>query len=391
MASTGSPPKTAAAARARRSHGTGSLYVQTRVDGRELWYGRWYAGSRRLNRRVGLKRKRGTDQGLTKLEAEAELRRMMLRDRPSRVGDEITFATAAELMLRDLKEVGRKPTTLANYHRILDFRLLPRFGEIPVNRINRGQVEALAAQMLREGRRAQTRANTLKLLSQVFTYARRQRWCQENPCWGVRRPQIRPNKEIRFLDRDELEAVLGAIDVAEKPFGAIDRAIVLTAAMSGMRQGELLALRWRDVDWQAKRIRVRRNYVRGYWGTPKSRSGERSIGLATRVAAELKQLRRRSRFLADRDLVFASPSSGEPLDHASLLRRFQKALAAAGVRRVRFHDLRHTFGTRMAASSEVSMRKIQEWMGHRDYRTTLIYADYEPGDDESGMIDRAFS
>lgn len=45
----------------------------------------------------------------------------------------------------------------------------------------------------------------------------------------------------------------------------------------------------------------------------------------------------------------------------------------------------------MAASTEVSMRKIQEWMGHRDYRTTLIYADYEPGDDESGMIDRAFA
>lgn len=61
------------------------------------------------------------------------------------------------------------------------------------------------------------------------------------------------------------------------------------------------------------------------------------------------------------------------------------------MRRVRLHDLRHTFGTRMAASPEVSMRKIQEWMGHRDYRTTLIYADYEPGDDESGMIDRAFA
>jgi integrase len=388
MASSGSP--TPAAAPRRRSHGTGSLHVQTRVDGRELWYGRWYAGSRRLNRRVGLKRRRGTDQGLTKLEAEAELRRMMLRDRPPRVEDEVTFATAAELMLRDLKDIGRKPTTLANYRQILDFRLLPRFGEIPVNRIKRGQVEALAAQMQREGRRAQTRVNTLKLLSQVFTYARRQRWCQENPCGGVRRPQIRPSKEIRFLDKDELEAVLGAIDVAKKPFGAIDRAIVLTAALSGMRQGELLALRWRDVDWEAKRIRVRRNYVRGYWGTPKSRSGERSIALATRVAAELKKLRQRSRFLADGDLVFASPITGGPLDHASLLRRFRKALEAAGVRRVRFHDLRHTFGTRMAASPEVSMRKIQEWMGHRDYRTTLIYADYEPGDDESGMIDRAF-
>jgi integrase len=194
----------------------------------------------------------------------------------------------------------------------------------------------------------------------------------------VRRPQIRPHQDIRFLDKDELEAVLSAIDVVEKPFGAIDKAIILTAAMTGMRQGELLALRWRDVDWDANRIRVRRNYVRGYWGTPKSRSGERSIGLSTRVGAQLKELRQGSRFVADGDLVFGSPITGEPLDHASLLRRFGKALKTAGVRRVRFHDLRHMFGTRMAASTEVSMRKIQEWMGHRDYRTTLIYADYEP-------------
>jgi integrase len=389
MASSSGPPLPALVPR-RRGNGTGTLHVQTRADGRQLWYGRWYVGSRRLNRRIGLKRKRGTGQGLTKLEAEAELRRMMLRDRPPQIGDEITFATAAELMLRELEELGRKPTTLANYRQIFDFRLLPRFGEIPIGRIKRSQVEALAIQMLREGKRAQS-VNTLKLLSQVFNYARRQRWCLENPCWGVRRPQIRPHQDIRFLDKDELEAVLSAIDVTKKPFGAIDRAIVLTAAMTGMRQGELLALRWRDVDWDSKRIRVRRNYVRGYWGTPKSRSGERSIGLANRVAVQLKELRQGSRFLADGDLVFASPITGEPLDHASLLRRFRKALKAAGVRRVRFHDLRHTFGTRMAASTEVSMRKIQEWMGHRDYRTTLIYADYEPGDDEGGMIDRAFA
>ena len=115
------------------------------------------------------------------------------------------------------------------------------------------------------------------------------------------------------------------------------------------------------------------------------------VPLATRVTVELEQLRRRSRFREDEDLVFASPLSGGALDHASLLRRFKKALKAAGVHEVRFHDLRHTFGTRMAASPDVAMRQIQEWMGHRDYRTTLIYADYEPGDDESAMVDAAFS
>jgi len=147
--------------------------------------------------------------------------------------------------------------------------------------------------------------------------------------------------------------------------------------MTGMRQGELLALRWRDVDWPAKKIRVRRNYVRGHWDTPKSRSGEPSVPLATRVATELKRHQQRSRFRFDTDLVFPHPLTGNPLDHASLLRRFKRALKAGGVRQVRFHDLRHTFGTRMAASPNVAMRKI--------------YADYEPGDDESAMVDDAFS
>jgi integrase len=70
--------------------------------------------------------------------------------------------------------------------------------------------------------------------------------------------------------------------------------------------------------------------------------------------------------------------------------RFKKALKAAGVREVRFNDLRHTFGTRVAAAG-VPMRTLQEWMGHRDFRTTLIYADYSPGEREGEMVDDAFS
>ena len=161
--------------------------------------------------------------------------------------------------------------------------------------------------------------------------------------------------------------------------------------MSGLRHGELLALRWRDIDWKAKRIRVRRNYTRGHWSTPKSRSGERSVPMAARVAEELRRHRERSSFSADGDLVFAHPETGDVLPHSPLRRRFKSALKAAGVRDIRFHDLRHTFATRMAASPNVSMRDLQAWLGHRDYRTTLIYADYEPRENESAMVDDAFS
>jgi integrase len=207
----------------------------------------------------------------------------------------------------------------------------------------------------------------------------------------VRRPKVRDCSEIRYLSQPDLEALIVVTDVSEEPFGSTDRAIFLTAAMTGMRQGELLALRWRDVDWEAERIRVRRNYSRGHWSTPKSRSGERSVPLASRVAGELRRHQVRSRFSGEHDLVFGNPLSGEVLPHGPLVQRFRKALKAAGVRKVRFHDLRHTFGTRMAASPDVAMRRVQEWMGHRDFRTTLIYADYEPGGNESALVDAAFA
>jgi integrase len=110
-----------------------------------------------------------------------------------------------------------------------------------------------------------------------------------------------------------------------------------SAAMTGLRQGELIALRWRDVDWAAGRIRVRQNYVRGQFGTPKSRRSARSVPLADRVAGELERHHQVSYWIRDDDLVFASPSTGGPLERSHVLRVFKNALAAARL------DERHVF------------------------------------------------
>jgi integrase len=93
---------------------------------------------------------------------------------------------------------------------------------------------------------------------------------------------------------------------------------------------------------------------------------------------------------ADDDLVFCHPERGTVLDHSDLVRRFKRAIKAAGVRPIRFHDLRHSFATTMAAAG-VPMRTLQEWLGHRDFRTVLIYADYAPSEHEAAMVERAFA
>jgi integrase len=171
--------------------------------------------------------------------------------------------------------------------------------------------------------------------------------------------------------------------------GGVERTLYLTAAMTGLRMGELLGLRWEDIDWTARRVRVRQAFVRGEFTTPKSARGSRGVPLAARVSAELDELSKRSAYAADSDLVFAHPLLGKPLDRSKVLKRFKAGLLAAGVREVRFHDLRHTFGTRMAAAG-VPMRTLQEWLGHRDFATTLIYADYQPSSREADLVDDAF-
>ena len=151
--------------------------------------------------------------------------------------------------------------------------------------------------------------------------------------------------------------------------------------MTGMRQGEVCGLRWRDVNWSAGVIRVRQTYTRGRWGTPKSRRSSRAVPMADRLAGELDRHFQGSAYRRDDDLVFPHPHRGRPYDASRMRKRFKAALGAAGLGDFRFHDLRHTFGTAMA-SSGAPMRALQEWMGHANQRTTLVYADYAP--DASG-------
>ncbi len=112
--------------------------------------------------------------------------------------------------------------------------------------------------------------------------------------------------------------------------------------------------------------------------------------MAAEVGRELNRLFHVSSQRAEDDLVFADPHTGEPLSKAANNRRFRKALKAARLDEShRIHDLRHTFGTRMAAVG-TPMRTLQEWMGHRDIATTQRYADYAPSTREAELIAAAF-
>jgi integrase len=365
--------------------------MRTDSAGRQTWYGKWHSNGRRVKRRIGPKRAEGSRDGLTRSQAEAELRRLMTEVQVTVViGHSLTVAKAGERYIRHLHRAGRKRSTIAAVDSALRVHLVPFFTEKALETIRTEDVVDLVAALERKGLSPKSIHNYVGTLSALFNFAKgsQRRWAAVNPCEGIELPGVPEHDEIRFLDEAEWEAVLRHVQPGA--YEAIDRAFYLTAIMVGLRHGELIALRWRDVDWVAGRIRVRQNWVLGEFDTPKSRRGSRSVPMADRLAGELDRLFKATAQPREDALVFPDPVTAGPLDKAANLRRYRKVLNAAALDSTHnLHGLRHSFGTRMAAAG-VPMRMLQEWMGHRDIQTTQRYADYAPSQHEADLIKAAF-
>ncbi len=371
--------------RTRRGYGTGSL---KRVGG--SWIGSWYTpGGTKIRRKVGPARTEGQRDGLTVAQAEARFRKMREAERPRVTAERVSMVEAGEELRHRLEIRGRKKSHRLTVESDLRNHIAPFFAGKELERIEPRDIERYIAVKL--GTLApKTVRNHLNTMHSVFELGLRMDWCQRNPVKLADRPVITATEtRIKFLDQPELEKLL-ALPYPDEAFGAIEPTLYLTAAMTGLRQGELLGLRWRDVDFDARKVRVVSPYVRGEFNDPKSEDSGRSVPLAKRVGDALAALHDRSLHGADSDLVFGHPETGHPLDRSKLVRRFKKALQRSQVRPITFHELRHTFGTRMAASG-VPLRTIQHWMGHADSKTTQIYAHYQPSDAEADTVDIAFA
>ncbi len=401
----------------KRSYGTGQL-----LEKHGSYYGRWRASDgRKLNRKLGSIRSAGASDGLTRSQAERAFRKLQDAEErsPSRPRDaaKITVGAAAESLRRAKALEGARKAYLENLESMQRVHVDPSIGALALEAVTVGQVEAMVSQMLAAGRAPKTARNVMTFTYSAFEHAIANGWCRENPVRFAARPKRRragdARPDLQFLAVSELEAVLRAIPdevVNRQPaperrgrggpapppppdvLGPVLRVVVLAAAMTGLRQSELLGLRWRDVDWSAQRIRVRNAFVRGEHSSEgkSDLSTRRSVPMATRLARELDRWSTRTLYGADDDLVFAHPQTGHPLDRTKVTRRFQEACRIAGVRVIKFHDLRHTFATRLAASGE-PLRSIQEFLGHADAKTTQIYAHYAPSAQEVARVDAAFA
>src|SRR3954447_15738638 len=364
---------------------SGHVFRVDRARGPQ-WYAKYrLPDGRQVQRRIGpawTARGRPAAGHFTKRSAEAWLEDALLEIRRGELADAVrTGATVADAAAEWLRwaehDRSCKPSTLTDYRHTAR-RIERDLGHLRLEDVTPELLERWRATLDVSNR---TVIKYLVVLHGIFRRAMKVWGLPRNPAAMVERPRARASDDIDAFSVEEVHALMRA--AASKQ----DAVLYLTAAFTGLRLGELLALRWGDVDYAGEAIRVRRSYnVHGGLGTPKS-GKVRSVPMVVDVAKALAELQGRKRYTGDEDLVF--PGATGAFQEASSLRvRYRRALDAAGLRALRFHDLRHTFGTLAVRKAEVPA--VQAWMGHSDIHTTMRYVHHRDHGREAQLLAEAF-
>jgi integrase len=237
------------------------------------------------------------------------------------------FADASAEWLRYVQhDRDVKPSTLSDYRHMAK-RLDRTFGEMSIERIGAEDIERWRAGLSCSNRTSQ---KYLIVLNGIFKRAMKVYRLPSNPMALVERPRVRHSSEIDVLSASEVRTLVRETSTEQH------KALILTAAFTGLRMGELLALRWGEVDFAAETIRVVRSFTIGGESSPKS-GKPRSVPMVREVATVLARLGQREHFTGDDDLVFAGVAGGH-VDSKDVRAEYKAALARAGLRNLRFHE-----------------------------------------------------
>lgn len=260
-------------------------------------------------------------------------------------------------------QADNKPSTYDHKIHTLNAHILPRFGKLRLDAVTGDLVEDWRLSMLNETKLEP--ATVQRLLGEfrsLVSYARKKRHIAEVPEWPTQKAPLGRPKFLTFEETDRLIAAAEPMD----PW----KAMVIVAARTGLRHGELTGLQWEDVDLDGGKLSVVWNRVNGQMGTPKSGVG-REVPLSNDAIRALRAIRhKRGPF------VFCS-KTGKPLEHWVTDNALRLICRHAGMLPIGWHRLRHTFASHLAIRG-VSLMAIRELLGHANFKMTLRYAHLAP-------------
>jgi integrase len=307
--------------------------------------------------------------------AEAQV---ALRQGTMRAGSSGTLREAAEAWLegtrngaiRNRSGHGYKPSALRGYEAALVSRVLPKLGGVRLSEIRRIDVQDLADRLCADGLDASTVRNTLMPLRAIFRRALARGEVAVNPTTGLELPAVEGSRD-RIASPYEAAALLAALER--------DRALWATAMYAGLRRGELLALRWEDVDLPAGVIRVERSWdAKEGVVPPKSRAARRTVPIAAALRDQLVEHKLRS---GRRVGLALGTSYTQPFTPSNVRKRANATWLRAGLDPIGLHECRHTFASLMIAAG-VNAKALSTYMGHSSVTITLDrYGHLMPGNE----------
>lgn len=349
----------------RRGRGEGSVYQQ--ADGR--WAARLDLGY------VDGKRRRPVFYGKTKREALAKLRAAQAQHAQGLpvTSDRQTVAQYLDQWLKATEPTVR-PKTYSGYESIVRVRVVPHIGRRRLAKLTALDVQRLYADLEATGLSKRSIHHTHRVLKRALKQAVLWDLIGRNPCDGATPP--RPDRaRMQPLTQAQANQFLEATRDHRHA------ALYVLALTTGMRQGELLGLRWDAIDLEGGRLQVRQTLQRQrdkglVFSEPKTARSRRTIMLSQRAVAALREHRRQNEQRLklgsewdDQNLVFANPTGG-PLDPSWQTAVFKEALKDAGLPDVRFHDWRHTAATLLLAA-DTHPKVVSELLGHATITLTL--------------------
>lgn len=351
--------------RKRSVHGSGSVY-QRKSDGR--WVAKLKVEETGKYREL---------YAATEKEAYKKLEEAQFEQKQGAfvAGSQQTVKQYLEYWLEDVHKDTVRLGTYTNNRITVNKHIIPSIGHFKLQKLTAQQVQMFYAKKLREGMTASRVRRIHAVLHKALNYAKRNRLVSNNVCDNLELPRER-KPEMGALTIEQAKRLLQVVQ------GHHLEMLITLAITTGMRRGELLSLRWQDIDIEKGVLRVRRtvNFISGHGfieGEPKTAKSTRDILLPSFVLTMLKQYRveqAKMRVQADstyidRDLVFANEDGGF-IRFTTLRYHFNRLLDEAGLPHIRFHDLRHSAAS-LLLSMGVPIKVVQELLGHNTVDMTL--------------------